>query len=1355
MAEVISSKELFGEKPNTVSTDELFGNDQKSALAKSAIIVHNIDSNKYVENRKNAVDQGMPASFASPSEGNIDVEYMNSLITQFTQTDGTKAGAFLSDSHDDFHNAKVFKDNVPSLTGFEKSVLNFQNAPFMARHPNIYAAYKTAENMIPYLKYIDPEEREIFSKLSTNEQTGELLGELLNTELFLGTPAIAKGVTGFAANAFKETMGKTFAEAFPKTVANLTKKINLPKNIFTPPKGLENLVEPDSNVSPNASISSDIPISDRKSPEFTKSVLEPKEKSLQIEQKKDFSLADEPDSYIYKQAAIFNKKFNGIINFAKEINKINIDPETKSQFIDSVTKDTPPIKVKPETVENILKKADKTPESLSDPTQFYEDKFMGNKTEMSIPEVVDNADHINPKDVNDMSVRDIPSVNELEEQKGGEALSTRGADVLDAAVERGIIPETGELPTHNKFNIEAEDVKANDYIKQNPEEALSQVLDNANIDKPYIESIYKNLETKAIQEGDVDSLLKLSKSDVPSEAGLRLKLLDSNNPDNPVKIMRDIRKSREESYIKKEGKTLDYAKHEEEVSRLKADLEAKDKALKSALAKVKERISTSAKLKYGTRNKIVTQDEYLKVKADLRQKFSSQMNVGLDPTIAADLGKIGTYHLEAGAREFGEWSAKIIEDVGEWAKPHLKEIWDKMKADAKLNTYFKTKKTRLTNEANKYTDKLNNLDFSKDGRMTPQENAETRALTIARDKAKSAWQAAQKIGSPTKEEAQKILDFTKEISELKEKAKSDPLGISVDLVNKQREFSLYRDSFAPKTPWQSIRDDASMIYKNLFIGVKTGVKTFTLGNLNSIIEAPVRRIAEGRAIGDVDASVKLKAITEVAKMYYKTGVNTIISTSTNDVFGASKMGISEHFGGAAQIEGKGVMPTVAKAVNLAARGVRYIAIDLLHKVPMVATSTINFADALDITSSSLAKMDIANGISANEIFTDALKVVPETDLGKIARLRSQQDTFRVLNINNSPLAEVTVKLQRNINRQIPTLGNYLIPMAKVPSNVVYNQLENFGIGIGTGLSDVIRGTSELNRLKVSGAENTIKGVDAVLKIRDGAKTLTRTVGVMGAAAIITMNITEDDFKKDNYGNSYVRIGDYWLNTDAFGGAGVAVAGMMMAKTGSTGTIFDYGKAGFDSLGRAPLIDSIQSIIKEGKKGELTTGLINSYINPIMAHDVEKSIQQKTAMPFFFGSLIRTQEQVEQSIPGGFGKDIADSKRKGIPLTESQEVAYEEMTKSEQSKIEKESQMTSKQVAFSHIPLEKAIKAWSNLKDEDREELREIYDQKKDNFFKEHPNMSEEKRQEFQDKIDKAEEGNEGIIKKVKKKFYGG
>ena len=53
--------------------------------------------------------------------------------------------------------------------------------------------------------------------------------------------------------------------------------------------------------------------------------------------------------------------------------------------------------------------------------------------------------------------------------------------------------------------------------------------------------------------------------------------------------------------------------------------------------------------------------------------------MGFDPTMLADAAKLGAYHVEAGLREFGAWSQKMVEDLGEKIRPQLAAIWEQVK----------------------------------------------------------------------------------------------------------------------------------------------------------------------------------------------------------------------------------------------------------------------------------------------------------------------------------------------------------------------------------------------------------------------------------------------------------------------------------------------------------------------------------------------------------------------------------------------------------------------------------------------------------------------------------------------------
>lgn len=141
-----------------------------------------------------------------------------------------------------------------------------------------------------------------------------------------------------------------------------------------------------------------------------------------------------------------------------------------------------------------------------------------------------------------------PSIvpRELLLSNGKEVPNTRAITLEKAAVEKKLTESLGDLPTHNQMDMKEQASKAVDYIDKNPEHALKVAKGEA-ISPPDIlpESLYTALEARAIETGDVNLMRELKDSSLPTLAGQSLKALDSVDPNSPVKIMRDIEKSRE------------------------------------------------------------------------------------------------------------------------------------------------------------------------------------------------------------------------------------------------------------------------------------------------------------------------------------------------------------------------------------------------------------------------------------------------------------------------------------------------------------------------------------------------------------------------------------------------------------------------------------------------------------------------------------------------------------------------------------------------------------------------------------------------------------------------------------------
>lgn len=61
---------------------------------------------------------------------------------------------------------------------------------------------------------------------------------------------------------------------------------------------------------------------------------------------------------------------------------------------------------------------------------------------------------------------------------------------------------------------------------------------------------------------------------------------------------------------------------------------------------------------------------------DLRDELrGGGLSAGLNPVVMAKAAKLGALHLADTGLDFGEWSKRMLEDVGESIRPHLKAIW--------------------------------------------------------------------------------------------------------------------------------------------------------------------------------------------------------------------------------------------------------------------------------------------------------------------------------------------------------------------------------------------------------------------------------------------------------------------------------------------------------------------------------------------------------------------------------------------------------------------------------------------------------------------------------------------------------
>jgi hypothetical protein len=241
--------------------------------------------------------------------------------------------------------------------------------------------------------------------------------------------------------------------------------------------------------------------------------------------------------------------------------------EVPVDFANRYTPDAqlPTINAGPARKAPVERKGSLTYEPVSSP---YWDSFGGAADELTIvPEPAPvRAPATRPQVAETAAER--PKV--MQDVPEGEAINTRAQKLLASAVERGIIDETGPIPTHQVKNM-AEDLD-NAFSLINRDRAIAEDIAMGETRSPSVEagSVYKALEIDAIQKGDINTIMKLAKSELPTDAGRALKAFDSTDINSPVRIIRDINKSRTTKLEKRGEKTEVVRKRE--ISEVKKEI---------------------------------------------------------------------------------------------------------------------------------------------------------------------------------------------------------------------------------------------------------------------------------------------------------------------------------------------------------------------------------------------------------------------------------------------------------------------------------------------------------------------------------------------------------------------------------------------------------------------------------------------------------------------------------------------------------------------------------------------------------------------------------------------------------------
>ncbi len=520
------------------------------------------------------------------------------------------------------------------------------------------------------------------------------------------------------------------------------------------------------------------------------------------------------------------------------------------------------------------------------------------------------------------------------------------------------------------------------------------------------------------------------------------------------------------------------------------------------------------------------------------------------------------------------------------ARTKIFEEYTKSPADAKaINTLFEEKlvlKNRMLGIANlfskmgeigKYSDqgKIDAAKAMSDYKAAQQE----RIFSPKEHEAFLNDLADKKLGVHVSQDvAQKVFDLSQKAQALKD-VNPGPSGQSDEYINAKKDLNKYVESQKPVSAFRQIMKNLGGIFRNhILMNPSIPIKALDSQVTNYVTDYITRRISTLSANGLVSDMVKEDG-SRNWQTFRNTGVNTLSMEGPND-FG--KLGEGKNFDVQGGMESSN---PIVKGIETGTRKYNQIttkvAIDFEHNQTYTKIYQKTFLDTDNIMSSKVAEGDVAK---TREIFTDAQRIEPQTPEGKYVRAESQYQAGRVTATNTTWAGKLSLDVKDWANKWVPGLGDILAPIAKIGATTVSNLIENAGPGILMGIKDIFQGK------KLMASDDITEKLQGMNQFANGYQKVVRTVGVMSAAAFFASQLTKNDFKKDNYGDNFVRIGGQWVNMEYIPVVSTALAGMMSVKMnaksnqGILATATQYTAGVANSLKKLPVIDELNTIVTD-------------------------------------------------------------------------------------------------------------------------------------------------------------------------------
>ena len=496
--------------------------------------------------------------------------------------------------------------------------------------------------------------------------------------------------------------------------------------------------------------------------------------------------------------------------------------------------------------------------------------------------------------------------------------------------------------------------------------------------------------------------------------------------------------------------------------------------------------------------------------------------------------------------------------------------------------------------------------------------------------------AEKKLGvGVNADEMQKIIELSKKAQDLKG-VNPKLSGVSDEYLQSREDLKDYIASRKPVSAWKSITRNVFTIFRNnLLMNPSTPVKTTINQAVNSAMDMATRRIGYLSAKG-FNGDLASRANAEAWETYRKTGLNTASMENMDD---AGMLGEKNRF---ATTTGKDSSGRVVNAAETATRKIAQvtnkIAIDWEHNISYTKFYQKAFFDGANIISSTIAKGEKLTGEAAKsraaEILSDAVRIEPKTQEGALVRMEAQKQAARVTSTNKTLMSNFSMAMKDVLNKTIPKLGDAIIPIAKIPANVIWNGIENSGVGIPLGFKDIWQGRKKLQ------SDDLATKREGLAQLSFGIQRVGRIIGVMSAAALFSSQLTKEDFRQDKWGSNFVKIGNVWINMEYISGISPALAGFMKVRQkrtegqGAATTASQYISGAASGLKSAPGIDEASALVNDLTNPNYAKGIAKYASNFFSSRGtprfVQNLMQNRPIDRLFWGATgVETPKQVEE------------------------------------------------------------------------------------------------------------------------------